>query len=1126
MKISLLSLSFILSLPVLASEGWERLSLLTEFHAEGAGVGDLNSDGIADLSYGPFWFAGPDFQKRNRFTKGEAFDGERGYSNSFFSFVQDFNADGKNDLIVFGFPGKEAQFFLNPGDESLWKSHVVAPEVANESPHFVDLVPGGLPEIVCAKSGSYGYYEAREDATKSWKWHAITLPGDAVTPFGHGLGVGDLNGDGRSDIIEKRYWYEQPAKRGGLWEKHRWSESDYGGGGAQILVEDFDQDGDADIVTSYQAHGYGLGWFEQVEAGEFRRRDLMGKTSTEGDFGVVFSQVHALAKADLDGDGRVDFVTGKRHLAHQGKDVGGLQAPVLYWFRNTATKSGLEFVPHLIDEDSGVGVEVKVADLNADGRPDVITSNKKGLIVHLQNAEGKLESTPRWKVEGGRPQDDYQHKMGAKEALARIEVAEGFSVDLIASEPGIAQPIAMCFDERGRIWVVEGHTYPVRAKEGEGKDRIVILEDVDQDGSFESKKVFAEGINLASGIEVGFGGVYLGAAPYFLFYPDRNSDDVPDSEPEVLLDGWGFQDTHETLNSFTWGPDGWLYGCHGVFTHSNVGKPGSSDSEREKINAGVWRFHPVRKEFEVYAHGTSNPWGLDYNEVGDWFVSACVIPHFYHLSQGGRYRRQAGQHFEQHTYDDIKTIADHSHYAGGIGEHAFWGDNSKERRQAPADTSALGGGHAHSGLTLYQADEFPPEYRGAPFFHNLHGHRIVREKLEHEGSGYLARHRPDFLLTNNHDFIGVGLMQGPDGALYFSDWVDPQTCHHRDVKIWDRSNGRIFRVRHGALKSSSLNLRSLSDVALVRLVGDKNEVRSRLARRVLHERRAAGTLDQKALQAALVDLEKETSPAVRLRALWTRHLCGIPTAAALGSTDPHLRSWAIQLTGESHKALPEETLIQLEKLAAKEETLIVRRSLASLLQRLPYDQRWMIAEGLISHSMSGLDKNIPLLCWYGLEPLVEVDPARALLLRAKTAWPQLKEFLIRRATGTPEGRQAMTEALSSAKNARDFETLAKQLLESLGKDSSIEAPAKWAAIKSHGRTFGGNQDAIENLLGRLGGPFGDLEFAPRWRAVAGDGKQAISARVEAFQFLIVANDPQLGALARRLLPVERMQEVA
>ncbi len=239
------------------------------------------------------------------------------------------------------------------------------------------------------------------------------------------------------------------------------------------------------------------------------------------------------------------------------------------------------------------------------------------------------------------------------------------------------QPIAMALDDRGRLWVAEAYTYPIRAPEGQGKDRILIFEDTDGDGKFDKRTVFAENLNLVSGLEVGFGGVFVGAAPYLLFIPDRNGDDIPDGKPEVLLDGFGYEDTHETLNTFTWGPDGWLYGCHGVFTHSNVGKPGTPKSERVPINAGIWRYHPTRHKFEVFAEGTSNPWGVDFDDHGQAFCTACVIPHLYHMIQGGRYQRQAGEHIDPYTYDDIQTIADHRHY---VGRHAARRQRSIGRR--------------------------------------------------------------------------------------------------------------------------------------------------------------------------------------------------------------------------------------------------------------------------------------------------------------------------------------------------------------------------------------------------------------------------------------------------------------
>src|SRR5688572_10396650 len=299
-----------------------------------------------------------------------------------------------------------------------------------------------------------------------------------------------------------------------------------------------------------------------------------------------------------------------------------------------------------------------------------------------------------------------------EEAAKAITLAEGFSGTLFAGEPDVRQPVAMCVDDRGRVWVAEAHTYPKKAPAGQGKDRIIVFEDADGDGKSDKRTVFIEGLNLVSGLEVGFGGVWVGQAPQLLFIPDKDGNDRPDGEPEVLLDGWGFQDSHETLNSFVWGPDGWLYGCHGVFTHSKVGRPGAADSERTPINAGIWRYHPTKRVFEMFAEGSSNPWGVDFNDHGQAFITACVIPHLYHVIQGARYQRQSGQHFNPYTYKDIGTIADHVHWAGAGGPHA--GNNRSD---------AAGGGHAHCGAMIYLGGAWPGQYRNAIFMANIHGNR-------------------------------------------------------------------------------------------------------------------------------------------------------------------------------------------------------------------------------------------------------------------------------------------------------------------------------------------------------------------------------------------------------------------
>ncbi|MFM8578707.1 MAG: PVC-type heme-binding CxxCH protein, partial [Planctomycetaceae bacterium] len=392
-----------------------------------------------------------------------------------------------------------------------------------------------------------------------------------------------------------------------------------------------------------------------------------------------------------------------------------------------------------------------------------------------------------------------------------------------------------------------------------------IFEATAGDDVFDSRKVFVEGLNLVSGLEVGFGGVWVGAAPQLLFYPDRDADDRPDGEPQVLLDGWGYQDTHETLNAFTWGPDGWLYGCHGVFTHSAVGAPGTADGDRVKLNAGIWRYHPVRHTFEVFAEGTSNPWGVDFNDVGDAFETACVIPHLYHVIQNARYQRQAGQHFNPWTFDDIKTIARHRHWTGGQ-----WNQADREK------SDLVGGGHAQSGAMVYLGGAWPERYRGRLFMNNIHGARLNVDRLEASGSGYAGDGDPDFLFANDTSSQFVALQYGPDGQVVVIDWYDRNQCHRREVEAHDRDTGRIFKVAAVGADSRRLegpaDLAALDDAALVELLDHDNDWFVRHARRMLHERAAAGRLDPSTPERLSARLAAATSTPKRLRVAWAMHV--------------------------------------------------------------------------------------------------------------------------------------------------------------------------------------------------------------------------------------------------------------
>ncbi len=585
------------------------------------------------------------------------------------------------------------------------------------------------------------------------------------------------------------------------------------------------------------------------------------------------------------------------------------------------------------------------------------------------------------------PLDYVPHAgLSGEEAAKSMTLPEGFSVTLAASEPDVIRPICFTIDSRGRLWVAEAHTYPVRAAEGKGKDRILIMEDTNGDGKLDSRKVFMEELNLVSGMEVGMGGVWIGAAPNLLFIPIDEKTDKPSGPAQILLDGWGYDDTHEMLNSLHWGPDGWLYGTHGVFTHSNVGKPGASDGQRTKINAGIWRYHPTRHSFEVFAEGTSNPWGLDFNDYGHPFATVCVIPHMFHIIQGARYLRQAGEHFNPYIYEDIKTIADHVHYVGDRGPHA---GNFR--------SASKGGGHAHAGAMIYLGgDSWPEKYRNNIFMNNINGSRVNIDQLTRNGSGYVATHEDDFLATNDSWSQWLNFRYGPGGSVFAIDWYDKNQCHSPNPDVHNKTMGRIFKISHEKDEWVQEDLSKSSDKELVNFQLHKNDWYVRQARLILQKRGP----DKKVHKALKNILHENPEVTRKLRALWALHvtdgLSEKDLLSLLAHESEYIRSWAIQLLAED-KNPSEETLDVFRNMAENDRSALVRLYLTSALQRINPEKRWDMLEALFQRSEDSDDHNLPLMLWYAAEPLVELDTKRAMDLAVKAQSPHILPFTIKRA---------------------------------------------------------------------------------------------------------------------------------
>jgi putative membrane-bound dehydrogenase-like protein len=703
-------------------------------------------------------------------------------------------------------------------------------------------------------------------------------------------------------------------------------------------------------------------------------------------------------------------------------------------------------------------------------------------------------------------------------AAASFSAAEGFRVSLFAAEPMVRQPIGVTTDSRGRLWVAENDTY---AESGlnfdlSKHDRIVILDDVDHDGRADKRTVFWDKAQRLTSVELGFGGVWALCPPNLLFIPDRNGDDVPDGPPEVMLDGWdALAVRHNIANGLKWGPDGWLYGRHGILATSKVGAPGTPANQRIPINCGIWRFHPTKRVFEVVCHGTTNSWGMDWNARGEPFFINTVIGHLWHVVPGAHYERMYGEDLNPRLYGLIPQTADHVHW----DTNERW-DEIRSKGVTPT-TDVKGGGHAHSGLMIYNGDDWPDRYRDSALTINLHGRRLNNDLLVRQGAGYVGRHGSDLLKTTDPWFRAVELIYGSDGGVYLADWSDIGECHENDGV--HRTSGRIFKITHAQpAQPKVVDVAKLADQELVHLQRAKNEWYARQARRVLQER-VNGTADPAKLHELLrAEFDTQGDPVLKLRALW----CLFVTNGAsepwlltqLGHQDEHVRAWIVRLLVDGGSASP-PTIAALEAQASRESSGLVLLYLASALQRIPRAERWTLAEKLAAHTALAEDPVFPLMLWYGVESAATDSPERAIKLAGSSKIAKVSRFIARRLTEglkeSPELVNRLVEMLSKSDIVDPKRTVLLGMADAVRGRRKAPAPTSWERARKSLESS--PDETIRRLTRELSVVFGDGRALGELSTIAGSKSESLDARRDALRVLAETRGAALPALLRQLL---------
>ncbi len=752
-----------------------------------------------------------------------------------------------------------------------------------------------------------------------------------------------------------------------------------------------------------------------------------------------------------------------------------------------------------------------------------------------------------------------------QEAAGKISVPEGFHVRLIAGEPDVRQPIAFDFDDRGRLWVVECYTYAKRGYAGQFRDRVLIFDlpkasfhkvpshkvpshkaSSHQEPSNKAsagqvpvweeplRKVFWDRGQQTTGLVWGFGGLWILSGGKLLFLPDRNGDDRPDGPPVVHLQGFDHNRVgHNIVNGLLWGPDGWLYGRHGIQATSHVRGPTDPPEKSVKLNCSIWRYHPTEKVFEVVTHGTTNPWGMDYNDYGEMFFTNNVIGHLWHVVPGAHYRRMYGEDFNPHLYGLLGQCADHYHWDAGKSWTAS--------RNAGGKHGELGGGHSHCGGMIYLGDSWPQKYRNQIFMCNTHGRRVNVNVLKRDRSGYVGQRAPDFLFANQPWFRGVELRYGPDGSVFLTDWCDSGECHDHDGV--HRTSGRIYQVLYASAADSKVlapsaldgqwdgfgpsppdsqvlqeqGLAGLSNEQLVSLTQHPNDWFVRRARRLLQERASSqdhlGELEE-AFKRLRGLLSSQSKVALRLRALWALSGSGGigPEELLKLTRDPneHMRVWAIRLLVDQQEPSA-EAIDRFVDLARGDPSGLVRLYLASSLQRLSLRNRLRVALPLSGHQQDLSDPMLPLMIWYGIEPAVVAHPREARKLLKQTAIPLLKKHIARRLTSElandPQAVADLVDGLADCPTDEQKEVL-RGMVEAVRGWRQATGPATWPQLQSVLLT---SPDAeIRGLTRELSVIFGDGQSFEALRKIASNPQKPGPQRREALRVLVEAGQVEPG----------------